>query len=957
MGIAGLLPLLKSVTHTVHLREYQGMMAGIDAFCWLHRGAFTCCTELVLGKTTDKYIRFCMERVRILQENGITPFMVFDGASIPAKRDLHLSRRAARTEARAKALAVHEEGQIGQARTLFQKAVIITHEMAYELIKCLQEANVRYMVAPYEADAQLAYLARKGVVDLVISEDSDTLPYGCPRVLFKLDKEGRAQEIERRNLALNEDYDFEGWTENMFLDMCLLAGCDYLPNLPGLGIKTAHKLVRQHRTYKKVLGALATPGGKEMAVPGDYMERFARARLTFRHHYVYDPEDGGIVPLTPFTPAHLELDLRFLGPRHAPELARAVAEGRLNPDTLQAYAGSEGERPGLPCRGDRKDEEEGGGAGRREHQGRGGEVGLRMEGVEQHVHIQPAWSESRGREGGKERGKECLAAVSVKTQTIGGRSLFWMQRSAEEEAAMVRRASKERVEKALAAVEGRRARRQAPTGKGDEEGGHAGERRGSGVTGMDEESLGVGVRGSATQGMVLHGHAGRERDRAPSPGGHLERGERKQETAEAGDDREARESEAWEAQEAGMRGCKVGKAESSYFPRRPLAPLRLASSSNAPSGPPSFPFPASRPSQTLHATETDAHVEPSPSIQDAREALSRWEEAERLRRESVAASGRSVSGETVTKRARSAGEGREIGSGVGAKGLLPPMTTAEFQSPMVNDSMETVRRRQRRRRGLDMVASRVTATASHPAAPRHTPLSESQPHSPQGDRGLPRQGTPSGAEEKAAGGFLLPHATSLLLQSAIPSSTSACSPPRLTEFVPPFSQPFALRINSNGQKGPLAWAADAGFVGDEWRPRQQRGQEEQELLGAHHDLWNPSVGRDREAFLPQPGAPFLPHHGHENMVEVPQGGGRRAQYRPSWESRSVLDAFSSSSSLSHDLHRPQGQPPFQHFQDPPLGVHAAGSPPRRLSPSDPPPVPSGGPRFLSRRAQEDLEVE
>jgi 5'-3' exonuclease len=33
--------------------------------------------------------------------------------------------------------------------------------------------------------------------------------------------------------------------------MCLLAGCDYLPNVPGLGIKTAYKLVKQHRTYKK----------------------------------------------------------------------------------------------------------------------------------------------------------------------------------------------------------------------------------------------------------------------------------------------------------------------------------------------------------------------------------------------------------------------------------------------------------------------------------------------------------------------------------------------------------------------------------------------------------------------------------------------------------------------------------------------------------------------------------
>jgi exonuclease-1 len=38
------------------------------------------------------------------------------------------------------------------------------------------------VVAPYEADAQLAYLSRNRMVDFVISEDSDTLPYGCRRV-------------------------------------------------------------------------------------------------------------------------------------------------------------------------------------------------------------------------------------------------------------------------------------------------------------------------------------------------------------------------------------------------------------------------------------------------------------------------------------------------------------------------------------------------------------------------------------------------------------------------------------------------------------------------------------------------------------------------------------------------------------------------------------------------------
>ena len=38
------------------------------------------------------------------------------------------------------------------------------------------------MVAPYEADAQLAYMSLEGLVDFVITEDSDTLPYGCSRV-------------------------------------------------------------------------------------------------------------------------------------------------------------------------------------------------------------------------------------------------------------------------------------------------------------------------------------------------------------------------------------------------------------------------------------------------------------------------------------------------------------------------------------------------------------------------------------------------------------------------------------------------------------------------------------------------------------------------------------------------------------------------------------------------------
>ena len=46
----------------------------------------------------------------------------------------------------------------------------------------LRDEKIDFTVAPYEADAQLAYLARNGIVDAVISEDSDLLAFGCPKV-------------------------------------------------------------------------------------------------------------------------------------------------------------------------------------------------------------------------------------------------------------------------------------------------------------------------------------------------------------------------------------------------------------------------------------------------------------------------------------------------------------------------------------------------------------------------------------------------------------------------------------------------------------------------------------------------------------------------------------------------------------------------------------------------------
>jgi exonuclease-1 len=54
MGISGLLPILKSISHRVHVSKYTGEKVAIDAYSWLHKGAYSCSQELCENIYTDR---------------------------------------------------------------------------------------------------------------------------------------------------------------------------------------------------------------------------------------------------------------------------------------------------------------------------------------------------------------------------------------------------------------------------------------------------------------------------------------------------------------------------------------------------------------------------------------------------------------------------------------------------------------------------------------------------------------------------------------------------------------------------------------------------------------------------------------------------------------------------------------------------------------------------------------
>ena len=62
-------------------------------------------------------------------------------------------------------------------------------------INALVTKNIEFIVAPYEADSQIAKLKRLGMVDAVISEDSDLIIFGV-NVILKLNQNGECDYVD-----------------------------------------------------------------------------------------------------------------------------------------------------------------------------------------------------------------------------------------------------------------------------------------------------------------------------------------------------------------------------------------------------------------------------------------------------------------------------------------------------------------------------------------------------------------------------------------------------------------------------------------------------------------------------------------------------------------------------------------------------------------------------------------
>lgn len=258
----------------------------------------------------------------MLKHYGVVPVLVFDGRT-PKVKDDEVQRRVDRmAEDKTKGLMLLDKINHtptdkdtsklkSEAESHFQRCIRVTPEMKQELILLLKKMKIQYIVSPYESDAQMTYLCKINYTQGIITEDSDLIVYSAVinksyPIITKLTDNGEVVEYTLQSI-LNGNKTDKFWkqmkvmTNTMFIQGCIMSGCDYLKSIDGIGTNKAFKLLQKYHMYnddermKHIILELQRQRKKN--IPEGYVNDFEKSYNAFFTHKVCDPFKNEIVSL------------------------------------------------------------------------------------------------------------------------------------------------------------------------------------------------------------------------------------------------------------------------------------------------------------------------------------------------------------------------------------------------------------------------------------------------------------------------------------------------------------------------------------------------------------------------------------------------------------------------------------------------------------------------------------
>jgi flap endonuclease-1 len=213
------------------------------------------------GRVTS-HLSGLLYRTANLMEKRMKLVFVFDGKPPELKEMEIRRRRVVKEEAAIRYERAIKEGRLQEARTYAQATSQLKGMMVDDAKRLLDALGVPWIQAPSEGEAQAAFMAARGDVWGVASQDHDSLLFGAPRMTKNLAITGRRKlprrdayvEVEPMLVELAKVLRELSLTREQLVDVGILIGTDFNPDgVKGIGPKTAVKLIHENRNLENVI--------------------------------------------------------------------------------------------------------------------------------------------------------------------------------------------------------------------------------------------------------------------------------------------------------------------------------------------------------------------------------------------------------------------------------------------------------------------------------------------------------------------------------------------------------------------------------------------------------------------------------------------------------------------------------------------------------------------------------
>ena len=245
------------------IKSYSGTVVAIDCSILLYKFKYA-------SKDENSHLIGIVNRIKFYLSNNILPVFVFDGFPIDAKKKTIQKRNDNKEKLYVKLdelkfkiseLETSQEisQEISQEKLEINQEIVKISSQIITIKKChidevkelLLLSGIPYFSAPDDAEKYCAFLQKNGLVDYTVTDDTDALTFGCKKIL----KSSISNIIEIDTNVVLEKF---GMTMEMFIDFCILSGCDYTDTINQIGPVTSFNLIKQHETIEKVIKSIDT---------------------------------------------------------------------------------------------------------------------------------------------------------------------------------------------------------------------------------------------------------------------------------------------------------------------------------------------------------------------------------------------------------------------------------------------------------------------------------------------------------------------------------------------------------------------------------------------------------------------------------------------------------------------------------------------------------------------------